>query len=411
MIGNTYGGLDNALRNFESIIASLGYDVKVYLNTNTFSKGMSRKEEPRSNDAFFDLMDEDFHFRQAEMTVIFNLNWPTLKNWNKGDDSYKLEAMKPIRRQTDLILDKKNNGKLIYINVGHRIAQSEKLGVKLDNSIFKHLDSFITFGTGDEIVKVINSSLNGTESKEFLNKVHYMQHNTLFDKSRKNWRSPEDKYRMQFYWQGRTPAWKGWIQWLDFKQRCANHHIDINLCMNGLMPSIGTVSKLTVSLKPKVFKPFLEYHKKNKTDIHFSNTLEDKAQIYGLYDPKVGERLISESFVGMYTSFLDPKMNLLPEYVTLEIIQNGTVLAVPSMYRGTLMPDRDLSEFGMLALPSTDDDSLWADDSQWDDFSEKYRALLSSDDYYDQFRERAYDYFIGSVDFNARAVKILDTVR
>jgi hypothetical protein len=402
LLGNTGGGLDFALRSFENICRSMGHDVTVYLNTNTF---MHLKKYPiaQEHDVFFDVDDTSFHMRSADVTIIYSFNWPMPGDWKRASDEERGHIMESIHAQHEL-LTRPSNGKLVFINVSHILMKYEKLGIELDPSLFCSFDSIITFGPGDHLIPEIEKNNCVFDNMELRNKIHYIQHNTLFCKDKQDWRPPEDKHLNQFYWQGRGPSWKRWDEWLDFKERCSHHHIDLNLLMNGLMPSIGNVNKLTVTMKPKVYKPFLEYDKRKYTSIAFHDTIDDKARIYSEYKHDDGLELVRSAGSVMYTTKLPADMNFIPEYAMFDALLNGTVLSVPSWYFDDMYKDGTPDDYGLIALPQHDTDD------EWNQFSYQFDRLQHDSAYYETMRSTAYDYFVGSVDYQSKVESILNTV-
>lgn len=349
--------------NFRSWCQDLGHDVIMYHNTyspvpkNTiYTNGWEKTD----TDITFSYDDPDFKPREADLLVIYSFQQV---NDFDPDNVRQRNLISGLRR----FLDSSHSGgaRIMLVNINHLLLKGDKKFIQAYPWIYDEIDSIITFGPSDELMKVLRKTNPVQYANNIEGKINYLFHNTTYKLSR-DWSPVEGKFMNQFYWQGRTPMWKGWADWLDFKKNAAGHGIDFNLMFNGVSAAIGNVSKLCVSLKPKKFLPWLEYDPTRfRTGIEFSREIEQKTRVYAEYKHAVGIALLKKTGFSMYTTRLDRGYNFFPEYATIDALQAGTVLAMPSWYwdddNGFL--EGTPSDWGCLALPADDEDmDRFADD-------------------------------------------------
>ena len=425
-------GAFTVVSNFITRAEELGYDMKWYCvlphrktaGAQDLSAFPGDCEVVTSGD-----LDAGWTPRECDETIVYAGNWiPQRTDWRtyKEDPSW---ITTNLGRQVDLL--KRVPGHKIFVNTCHSMLISERATWKEFPWLADLYDEIVTFGPGDEIMRLFDRIDGSAKDSRIRSKVRYIQHNTITEKdmTHPEWTPVEDKNMLQFYWQGRAEATcKGMKLWIDFKERAKEHGMDFNVMFNGVMSSIGNVNQLTITMKPKkVFFPFIEFHGRNYEHIEFSDEIEGKTIVHGAYRRADGLKLLQSAGFAMYTTKFPASTQFWPEYTTLEAIQQGTVLAVPSNYfdaDGTF-PGGDPEELALLPLPmdrtrlftkkelaTMDDEELERlrkmEEDDWPRFKRLYDRLTSDPKYYDEWRERAWKTHVHDVDWDSRVRMLIE---
>lgn len=427
------GGL-NATRNFVERARRLGYDIEWYCVTPAQHRTSKYATPDYCDVVTIDDIEEGWKPRDSDKTIVYAGCWvPEISAWKTYEEapSYIDDA---VQRQMD-ILNSIENPKTM-VNISHRLARAERNIWKTHPELVDPYDDLVTFGPGDEIIKLYDK-IDGPLHNRLRPKVRYVQHNNMMSLDRPEWKAPNEKFLRQFYWQGRGDStWKGWRNWIDFKNRAHDHGIDINVLLNGIPSTMGCLSQLAVSTKPTVLLPYIEWEKRDFKKIEFSEEIEDKTRIYGSYLRDAGLELIDQAGFAMYTTTLPASMRVWPEYVTLECIQQGTILSVPADYFDSngVFPNGDPEELGLIPLPVVREEQssiakskgpqvgglfpslmeqqrpveFIPEEQEWGRFKELYLRISTDPEFYEAWRERAWDVHIGSVDWDGKVRMVID---
>lgn len=411
--GASWGrGPSSATQNLVERARGLGYDVFWYLVLPQITKTLKDTLPDVGQDKIITGSDIDSGWmpRSCDKTLIYiDPAWS-----NKTKTQEKRDAA--ARRQRDLTISipSPKTG----ITTGHEMAMREKKAYKDYPDILDGLDEIICFGPEAKILGLFDK----LEGHELRPKARFIQHNTISSTDHPTWRPASEKARSSFVWQGRDSRWKGWIDWIDFRTRAKEHGIDIGLTFQGMTSSRGTMNELTTSMKPKIFKPELEVDVRRSTRRVLA-TEKDKTMVYGLYT-KESSLLNEAGFVIYSTRFAG---RFWPEYATIEALQAGTVLAVPSTYfeEGGVLAGMDPEAVGLLPLPCdraammgamkrkklSDEDKTRLkaqEEEEWARFKRIFEMLRDDDEAYDSWRERAWETFIRDVDWDGKVRMIIE---
>lgn len=355
-------------------------------------------------------IDDGWMPRPCDKTVIYvDSSWANKTKMPEEQD-------KAARRQRDLTISIPSPK--IGITIGHEMARGEKKAYKRYPDILDGLDEIICFGQEAKILGLFDEM----EGHELRPKARFIQHNTIASTEHPTWRPASEKARSSFVWQGRDSRWKGWQDWIEFKTRAKEHGIGIGLTFQGMTRGRGTMDKLTTSMKPKIFKPGIEVDVRLSTRRTLA-TEKDKTKVYGLYTAETS--LLDEAGYAMYTTrFLG---RFWPEYATIEALQAGTVLAVPSTYfeEDGVLAGMDPEAVGLVPLPCdriammgamkrkklTDEDRARLkaqEEEEWARFKRIFEMLRDDDDAYDSWREKAWETFIRDVDWDGKIQMIIE---
>lgn len=411
--GASWGrGPSSAAQNLVDRARGLGYDVTWYLIM-PHVKAMAMAGAPDvGQDEIITggRIDAGWMPRPCDKTIIYiDPAWS-----NKTKTQEKRDAA--ARRQRDLTISIPSPK--IGITTGHEMAKCERQAYKRYTDLLDGLDEIICFGQEARILGLFDKM----EGHELRPKARFIQHNTIASTYHQTWRPASEKGRSSFVWQGRDSRWKGWQDWLDFRTRAKEHGISIGLTFQGMTQSRGTMNELTTSLKPKIFKPDLEVDVRRDTR-RILATENDKTRVYGLYTSS--SSLLDEAGFAIYSTRF--RGRFWPEYATIEAIQQGTVLAVPSTYfeEDGVLAGMDPEEVGLVPLPCdriammgamkrkklTDEDRARLkaqEEVEWVRFKKIFEMLRDDDDAYDSWRERAWETFIRDVDWDRKVRMIIE---
>lgn len=320
------------------------------------------------------------------------------------------------RRQRDLTIAIPSPK--IGITTGHEMAKCERQAYKRYPDLLDGLDEIVCFGPESKILGLFDKM----EGHELRPKARFIQHNTVSSTNHPTWRPASEKARPSFVWQGRDSRWKGWQDWLDFKTRAKEHGINIGLTFQGMTRSRGSMNELTTSLKPKIFKPYIEVDVRRDAKRVLA-TENDKTRVYGLYTSS--SSLLDEAGFVIYSTRFNGRF--WPEYATIEALQQGTVLAVPSTYfeADGVLAGMDPEAVGLVPLPCdrgammgamnrkklSDEDKTKLkeqEEVEWRRFGRIFEMLRDDDDAYDSWRERAWETFIRDVDWDGKVRMIIE---
>ena len=411
--GASWGrGPSSATQNFVERARGLGYDVVWYLAVPQIQAMAMAGAPDVGQDEIVTGADIDAGWmpRPCDKTLIYiDPAWSNkTKTQEKRDEA--------ARRQRDLTISIPSPK--IGITTGHEMAKCERQAYKMYTDILDGLDEIVCFGTEARILELFDKM----EGHELRPKARFIQHNTISSTDHPTWRPASEKSRSSFVWQGRDSRWKGWQDWIGFKKRAEEHGISIGLTFQGMTRSRGTMNELTTSLTPKIFKPDLEVDVRRDTR-RILATEKDKTRVYGLYT-KETSLLDDAGFVIYSTRF---RGRFWPEYATIEALQQGTVLAVPSTYfeADGVLEGMDPETVGLVPLPCdrvammgamkrkklTDEDRARLkaqEEVEWARFGRIFEMLRDDDEAYDSWRERAWETFIRDVDWDRKVKMIIE---
>ena len=411
--GASWGrGPSSATQNLVDRARGLGYDVVWYLVAPQIQSMTMAGAPDVGQDEIVTggHIDAGWMPRQCDKTIIYID--PAWSNKTKTPE----EQDKAARRQRNLTVSIPSPK--IGITTGHEMAKREKQAYKMYTDILDGLDEIVCFGPEAKILGLFDKM----EGHELRPKARFIQHNTVSSTDHQEWRPVSEKARSSFVWQGRDSRWKGWIDWIDFKTRAKEHGIDIGLTFQGMTRSRGTMNELTTSLTPKIFKQDLEVDVRRDTR-RILATEKDKTRVYGLYTPETS--LINEAGFVIYSTRFEGRF--WPEYATIEALQQGTVLAVPSTYfdKDGVLAGMDPETVGLVPLPCdrvammgarqrkklTDEDRTRLkaqEEFEWKRFGGIFEMLRDDDEAYDSWRERAWETFIRDVDWDRKVRMIIE---
>lgn len=404
-------GPSSVTQNFVSRARNMGYDVIWYLilpqiqaMTMTGAPDVGQDEIITGG-----RIDDGWMPRSCDKTIIYvDSSWTNKTKIQEERD----EA---ARRQRDLTISipSPKTG----ITISHEMARCEKKAYKRHPDVLDGLDDIVCFGPEAKILGLFDEM----EGHELRPKARFIQHNTISSTDHPAWHPASEKSRSSFVWQGRDSRWKGWTDWIDFKTRAKEHGIDLGLTFQGMTSGRGTMNMLTTSMKPKIFKPDLEVDVRRSTRRVLA-TEKDKTRVYGRYTAETS--LLDEAGFAMYTTRFEGRF--WPEYATIEALQAGTVLAVPSTFfdEGGVLAGIDPEAVGLLPLPCdrvammgarqrtklTDEDQARLkaqEEVEWSRFRRIFEMLRDDDDTYDAWRERAWETFIRDVDWDRKIQMII----
>ena len=349
--------------------------------------------------------------RPCDKTIIYID--PTWSNKTKTPEE---EQDKAARRQRDLTIAIPSPK--IGITISHEMTMGEKKAYKRYQDILDGIDEIVCFGPEAKILGLFDEM----EGHELRPKARFIQHNTISSTDHPAWRPASEKARSSFVWQGRDSRWKGWQDWIEFRTRAKEHGIDIGLTFQGMTRSRGTMNVLTTSMKPKIFKPDLEIDVRRDTR-RILATENDKTRVYGLYTSS--SSLLDEAGFAMYTTRFHGRF--WPEYATIEALQTGTVLAVPSTFfdEGGVLAGMNPETVGLVPLPCdrvammgamkrkklTDEDRVRLkaqEEVEWARFKKIFEMLRDDDEAYNAWREKAWETFIRDVDWDGKVRMIIE---
>ena len=405
-------GPSSVTQNLVSRARGMGYDVVWYLIVPQIQamKMESAPDVGQDEIVTGGAIDAGWMPRQCDKTLIYiDPSW-----------SYKTKASEKrdtaARRQRDLTISIPSPK--IGITIGHEMAPCEKIAYRAYPDLLDGLDEIVCFGPEAKILGLFDKM----EGHELRPKARFIQHNTIASTEHQTWRPASEKARSSFVWQGRDSRWKGWQDWLDFKTRAKEHGIDLGLTFQGMTRSRGTMNELTTSLTPKIFKQDLEVDVRRDTR-RILATENDKTRVYGLYTSS--SSLLDEAGFAMYTTRFHGRF--WPEYATIEALQNGTVLAVPSTFfdEGGVLAGMDPEAVGLVPLPcdrvammgamkrkklSAEDRARLKkqEEEEWGRFRRIFEMLRDDDDAYDAWREKAWETFIRDVDWDGKIRMIIE---
>lgn len=411
--GASWGrGPSSATQNLVSRARGLGYDVGWYLimpQIQTMTM-MGTPDVGQDEIITGGRIDAGWMPRPCDKTIIYiDPAWS-----NKTKTPEKRDAA--ARRQRDLTASIPSPK--IGITTGHEMAMCEKQAYKRYPDILDGLDEIICFGPEAKILGLFDKM----EGHELRPKARFIQHNTIASTGHPEWHPASEKARSSFVWQGRDSRWKGWQDWIDFRTRAKEHGISIGLTFQGMTRSRGTMNTLTTSLKPKIFKPDIEVDVRRDTRRVLA-TENDKTRVYGLYTAETS-LLDGAGFVIYSTRFCG---RFWPEYATLEALQAGTVLAVPSTYfdKDGVLAGMDPEAVGLLPSPCdriammgamkrrklSDEDKTRLkaqEEEEWVRFKRIFEMLRDDDEAYDAWREKAWETFIRDVNWDGKIRMIIE---
>ena len=411
--GASWGrGPSSATQNLVERARGLGYDVTWYLIAPQIQSMTMAGAPDVGQDEIITggRIDAGWMPRPCDKTLIYiDPSWS-----NKTKTKEKRDAA--ARRQRDLTIAIPSPK--IGITTGHEMAKCERQAYKMYPDMLDGLDEIVCFGPEAKILGLFDKM----EGHKLRPKARFIQHNTVSSTDHPTWRPANEKSRSSFVWQGRDSRWKGWQDWIDLKTRAKEHGISIGLTFQGMTRSRGTMNELTTSLKPKIFKPDIEVDVKRITRRVLA-TENDKTKVYGLYTPETS--LINEAGFVMYTTRFCGRF--WPEYATIEALQTGTVLAVPSTFfdEGGVLAGMDPEAVGLVPLPCdriammgamkrkklSDEDKTRLkaqEEVEWSRFKKIFEMLRDDDDAYDAWREKAWETFIRDVDWDAKVKMIVE---
>lgn len=411
--GASWGrGPSSVTKNLVDRARNIGYEVVWYLVLPQITKTLKDALPDVGQNEIITGGDIDAGWmpRHCDKTIIYvDPSWAyKTKKQEERDEA--------ARRQRDLTVSIPSPK--IGITIGHEMQMSEKKAYKSYPDILDGLDEIVCFGSEARILGLFDK----LEGHELRPKARFIQHNTISSTDHPAWRPASEKARSSFVWQGRDSRWKGWQDWLDFRTRAKEHGIDIGLTFQGMTRSRGTMNTLTTSLKPKIFKPGLEVDVRKSTRRVLA-TENDKTRVYGLYTRETS--LLDEAGYAMYTTrFLG---RFWPEYATIEALQAGTVLAVPSTYfdKDGVLAGMDPEAVGIVPLPCdriammgtrqrkklNDEDRARLkkqEEEEWARFKRIFEMLRDDDEAYDAWREKAWETFIRDVDWDGKVRMIIE---
>lgn len=411
--GASWGrGPSSATQNLVSRARGMGYDVVWYLAMPQITKTPKDALPNVGQDEIITGSDIDAGWmpRQCDKTIVYID--PSWSNKTKTPEERDAAA----RRQRDLTISIPSPK--IGITTGHEMAKCEKQAYERYPDLLDGLDEIICFGPEAKILRLFDTM----EGHELRPKARFIQHNTIASIDHPAWRPASEKARSSFVWQGRDSRWKGWQDWIDFKTRAKEHGIDIGLTFQGMTSSRGTMNELTTSLSPKIFKPELEVDVRRSTERVLA-TENDKTRVYGLYTAETS--LLDEAGFVIYSTRFHGRF--WPEYATIEALQQGTVLAVPSTFfdEGGVLAGMDPETVGLVPLPCdrvammgamkrkrlTDEDRTrlkTQEEAEWVRFRRIFEMLRDDDGAYNAWRERAWETFIRDVDWDAKVRMIIE---
>lgn len=408
-------GPSSVTQNFVDRARSMGYDVVWYL---IMPQRQAMKMEGAPDVGQDEIItggaiDAGWTPRQCDKTVIYvDPSW-SYKSYKVKTTEKRDEA---ARRQRDLTISipSPKTG----ITISHEITKCEKKAYEDYPDLLDGLDEIVCFGPEAKILGLFDK----LEGHELRPKARFIQHNTIASIDHTAWRPASEKTRSSFIWQGRDSRWKGWTDWIDFKTRAKEHGIDIGLTFQGMTSSRGTMNELTTSMKPKIFKPDLEVDVRRDTRRVLA-TEKDKTRVYGLYTRSTS-LLDDAGFVIYSTRFCG---RFWPEYATLEALQAGTVLAVPSTYfdKDGVLAGMDPEAVGLVPLPCDRIAMMGArqrkklndkdrarlkkqEEEEWARFKRIFEMLRDDDEAYDSWREKAWETFIRDVDWDGKVRMIIE---
>lgn len=411
--GASWGrGPSSATQNLVDRARGLGYDVTWYLIMPQITKTLKDTLPEVGQDEIITGSDIDSGWmpRPCDKTIIYvDPSWS-----NKTKTPEKQDAA--ARRQRDITISIPSPK--IGITTGHEMAKCEKKAYERYPDILDGLDEIVCFGPEAKILGLFDK----LEGHELRPKARFIQHNTIASTEHPRWRPASEKARSSFVYQGRDSRWKGWQDWLDFRTRAKEHGISIGLTFQGMTRSRGTMNEMTTSLKPKIFKPGLEVDVRRDAKRVLA-TKNDKTRVYWLYT-KETSLLDDAGFVIYSTRFCG---RFWPEYATIEALQQGTVLAVPSTYfeEDGVLAGMDPETVGLVPLPCdriammgamkrktlSDEDRARLkeqEDEEWARFKRIFEMLRDDDDSYDSWREKAWETFIRDVDWDGKIRMIIE---
>lgn len=410
--GASWGrGPSSATQNLVSRARGLGYDVIWYLIMPQVQTMMMGTPDVGQDEIITGgRIDAGWMPRHCDKTLIYvDPSWS-----NKTKTQEKRDAV--AKRQRDLTIAIPSPK--IGITTGHEMAKCERQVYKMYTDILDGLDEIVCFGPEAKILGLFDKM----EGHELRPKARFIQHNTISSTDHPAWRPASEKARSSFVWQGRDSRWKGWQDWIDLKTRAKEHGIDLGLTFQGMTRSRGTMNELTTSLKPKIFKPGLEVDVRRDTR-RILATEKDKTKVYGLYTAETS--LLDEAGFVMYTTRFCGRF--WPEYATIEALQAGTILAVPSTYfeADGVLAGMDPETVGLVPLPCdriammgamkrktlTDEDRARLkaqEEVEWARFRRIFEMLRDDDDAYDKWREKAWETFIRDVDWDEKVRMIIE---
>lgn len=411
--GSTWGrGPSSVTQNLVSRARGMGYDVVWYLIMPQITKTLKDALPDVGQSEIITGVDIDNGWtpRPCDKTVIYvDPSW-----------SYKTKAPEKrdaaARRQRDLTISIPSPK--IGITIGHEMAPCEKQAYKTYPDLLDGLDELVCFGPEAKILGLFDKM----EGHELRPKARFIQHNTIASIDHLAWRPASEKARSSFVWQGRDSRWKGWTDWIDFRTRAKEHGIELGLTFQGMTSGRGTMNMLTTSMKPKIFKPDLEVDVRRSTKRVLA-TEKDNTRVYGLYTRETS-LLDDAGFVIYSTRFCG---RFWPEYATIEALQQGTVLAVPSTYfeEGGVLAGMDPETVGLVPLPCdrvammgamkrkklSDEDRARLkaqEEAEWVRFRRIFEMLRDDDEAYDEWREKAWETFIRDVDWDGKVRMIIE---
>lgn len=405
-------GPSSVTQNFVNRARNMGYDVIWYLVLPQIQSIKMEGAPDVGQDEIITggAIDAGWMPRPCDTTIVYvDPSWA-----NKTKEQEKRDAA--ARRQRDLTISIPSPK--IGITISHEMTQSEEKAYKKYPDLLDGLDEIICFGPEVKILRLFDKM----EGHELRPKARFIQHNTIASTDHPAWRPASEKARSSFVWQGRDSRWKGWTDWIDFRTRAKDHGINIGLTFQGMTSSRGTMNELTTSLKPKIFKPDIEVDVRKSTERVLA-TENDKTRVYGLYTRSTS-LLDDAGFVIYSTRFLG---RFWPEYATIEALQAGTVLAVPSTFfdEGGVLAGMDPETVGLVPLPCdriammgamkrkklTDEDRARLkaqEEVEWARFKKIFEMLRDDDEAYDAWREKAWETFIRDVDWDGKVRMIIE---